>query len=77
MLYSILKGFLGPRIRDNVLFHGYNVSGLLDYLPAEVLPEDLGGHSGEEDGKLSIDILKKNEALVLSFMEQFKSLSKH
>jgi len=22
MLYSILKGFLGPRIRDNVLFHG-------------------------------------------------------
>jgi len=53
------------------------VSGLLDYLPAEVLPEDLGGHSDEEDGKLSIDILKKNEALVLSFMEQFKSLSKH
>jgi len=76
MLYSILKGFLGPRIKDNVKFHGYQLAGLLDYLPVEVLPEDLGGACDEEDSDLSVDALKKNEATVMEHMDHLIELGR-
>jgi len=74
MLYSILKGFLGPRIKENVLFHGYQLAGLLDHLPPEVLPADIGGTCDDSDGDLSVEALIRNEALVLEHMEQLKQM---
>eukprot|EP00092_Neocalanus_flemingeri_P013354 GFUD01014398.1.p1 GENE.GFUD01014398.1~~GFUD01014398.1.p1 ORF type:complete len:296 (-),score=64.73 GFUD01014398.1:523-1410(-) len=75
MLYSILKGFLGPRIKDNVQFHGYQLPTLLEAVPAEILPKDLGGQSNDADIDLSVETLKTNEVRILAIMEQLKYLS--
>eukprot|EP00092_Neocalanus_flemingeri_P078010 GFUD01096948.1.p1 GENE.GFUD01096948.1~~GFUD01096948.1.p1 ORF type:complete len:296 (-),score=66.79 GFUD01096948.1:522-1409(-) len=75
MLYTILKGFLGPRIKDNVQFHGYQLPTLLEAVPAEILPKDLGGQSNDADIDLSVETLKTNEVRILAIMEQLKYLS--
>eukprot|EP00092_Neocalanus_flemingeri_P046969 GFUD01053049.1.p1 GENE.GFUD01053049.1~~GFUD01053049.1.p1 ORF type:complete len:294 (-),score=61.70 GFUD01053049.1:141-1022(-) len=75
MLYTILKGFLGPRIKDNVQFHGYQLPTLLEAVPAETLPKDLGGQSIDEDIDLSVEALKKNEDCILAILDQLKYLS--
>jgi hypothetical protein len=47
---------------------------LLDHLPAEVLPKDLGGACDEEDDDLSVEALKKNEAQITDHMDNLKGL---
>ena len=47
---------------------------MLDHLPAEVLPKDLGGACDEEDGDLSVDALKKKEAQILEHMDHLIEL---
>jgi len=74
MLFNILKGFLGPRVKDNIIFHGSNLAGLHEQVPVALLPKELGG-TYEEEGK-SVAALKSREKEVLNFMVQLRRFSK-
>jgi len=74
MLFNILKGFLGPRVKDNIIFHGSNLTGLHEQVPVALLPKELGG-TYEEKGK-SVAALKSREKEVLNFMIQLRRFSK-
>ena len=52
----------------------YQLAGLLDHLPAQALPQDLGGDYDDEQQDLSVETLKLKEVEVLEHIEHIKQL---
>jgi len=74
MAYTVLKGFLGPRVKDNIVFHGTNLASLHEHVSTELLPKELGG-SYVDDGQ-SVQTLKLKEKEVLEFMTKLREYTK-
>lgn len=61
LLYNMMKPFLDDRVRDNMVFHGYDYTAVQKEVPTFLLPNSMGG-PGELD----------NEACVRVVMERTK-----
>ncbi|GFT47706.1 alpha-tocopherol transfer protein-like [Nephila pilipes] len=46
-IFNIIKGFLSEKIRKRIHLHGTNQESLHQHIPADILPEELGGNLGQ------------------------------
>jgi len=76
ILFSVLNPFLGERIKNHVKFCGYDISSLLEELPAEVLPDDLQGKSSEKDIDASMKAVRDMEQKLRENLTNTEELSK-
>jgi len=58
VLYNMIKPLLNDRVRDNIIFHGDNLSQLHEEVSPELLPEALGG-TGDLDNTAVVAAAKK------------------
>ncbi|KAK8733383.1 hypothetical protein OTU49_006612 [Cherax quadricarinatus] len=59
-VFSLIKPFLSETIKGRLHFHGEDLPSLHQYIPAEELPEELGG-SRPMDNTFLVENLKKHE----------------
>ncbi|XP_076048732.1 alpha-tocopherol transfer protein-like isoform X2 [Oratosquilla oratoria] len=60
-IFSIVRPFLSEKINGRLHFHGEEISGLHEHIPADILPEELGGSQPPLDNSELISFLKQNE----------------
>jgi len=58
VLYNMIKPLLNDRVRDNIIFHGDNLSQLHEEVNPELLPAALGG-TGDLDNTAAVAAAKK------------------
>ncbi|KAK8400657.1 hypothetical protein O3P69_002456 [Scylla paramamosain] len=60
-VFSLIKPFLSETIKGRLHFHGEDLSSLHQHIPAEELPEEVGGSLGPLDNTFLVEQLMKNE----------------
>lgn len=60
-VFSFIKPFLSDTIKGRLHFHGEDMSSLHQHIPAEELPEEVGGTQGPMDNTFLVEQLKRNE----------------
>ncbi|GFS78455.1 CRAL-TRIO domain-containing protein, partial [Nephila pilipes] len=46
LFFNIIKGFISEKLRKRIHLHGANKESLHQHIPADILPEELGGNLG-------------------------------
>ncbi|XP_037778403.1 alpha-tocopherol transfer protein-like isoform X1 [Penaeus monodon] len=60
-VFSLVKPFLSETIKGRLHFHGEDLESLHKHIPANELPEELGGTQGPMANSELVEILKQNE----------------
>nr|XP_027234913.1 alpha-tocopherol transfer protein-like [Penaeus vannamei] len=60
-VFSLVKPFLSETIKGRLHFHGEDLESLHKHIPANELPEELGGTQGPMTNSELVEILKQNE----------------
>ncbi|XP_069175704.1 LOW QUALITY PROTEIN: alpha-tocopherol transfer protein-like [Procambarus clarkii] len=60
-VFSLIKPFLSDTIKGRLHFHGEDLHSLHQHIPAEELPEELGGSIGPMDNTFFVENLKLHE----------------
>ncbi|KAF2354432.1 CRAL-TRIO lipid binding domain [Trinorchestia longiramus] len=61
-MFSLVKPLLSDTIKKRLHFHGSNAQGLLDHIPVEALPSELGGSGPALDNSELVHILTEQES---------------
>jgi len=69
ILYKMIKPFLVPRVKENIVFHGSDFTELHKEVPQNILPDFLGG-SGDLDNTGVVTALKHMEEELSSLRSQ-------
>uniref|UniRef100_A0A2P2IBN3 Alpha-tocopherol transfer protein-like n=1 Tax=Hirondellea gigas TaxID=1518452 RepID=A0A2P2IBN3_9CRUS len=64
-MFSIVKPLLSETIKGRLHFHGSSYAALHEHIPAEALPQELGGHAPPLDNTRIVELLQEQDQYFL------------